>query len=118
MARCRNTISRPRAIGISSPRILAGLPTRWVAKGVVRNVARMSEAKPGSWSTSPAYRGACHRAALRADPLAHAGYPLSRRGKYDTKPPEALVGLVAGRGVERNQRSRAVVVEAAAPSLQ
>ena len=25
----------------------------------------------------PAYRGACHRAALRADPLAHAGYEVS-----------------------------------------
>src|SRR5258705_5732005 len=29
MVRCRNTISRPRAIGISSPRILAGSPTGW-----------------------------------------------------------------------------------------
>ena len=31
-ARTRNTISRPRAIGTSSPRILAGLPTGWGAE--------------------------------------------------------------------------------------
>src|SRR5712664_4021422 len=32
MVRCRNTISRPRAIGISSPRILAGSQIGWGAR--------------------------------------------------------------------------------------
>jgi len=43
----------------------------------------MSAAISGADSGAPACRGACHRAALRADPLAHAGYipPTSPAGK-------------------------------------
>jgi hypothetical protein len=39
----------------------------------------MSESASGifMFSPNPAYRGACHRAALCADPLAHAGYLLA-----------------------------------------
>src|ERR1700748_3419459 len=39
-------------------------------------VARMSEATSGK---RPAYRGVYHRAALGADPLAHAGYMAAWR---------------------------------------
>jgi hypothetical protein len=50
-----------------------------------RLVARMSAATSGaSLPFVPGYRGACHRATLRADPLAHPGYdehhPLNQKG--------------------------------------
>jgi hypothetical protein len=47
----------------------------------VASVARMSGAISGSFASTslPRHRGACHRAALRADPLAHVGYlPLAK----------------------------------------
>src|SRR2546421_2252759 len=49
----------------------AGRPKRNLSDRAVR----MSEATSGAATREgPASRGACHRAALRADPLAHAGY--------------------------------------------
>ena len=44
----------------------------------IQQVARMERSEirdfPFRCDAHPAFRGACHRAALRADPLAHAGY--------------------------------------------
>ena len=77
----RNTISRPRATGTSSPRILAGSPTGWAAK-----------LRAGRSILAPSLRGSSRAA------LDHA------------EPAEALIGLVAGRGVERDQRAGAVLM--------
>ena len=53
----------------------------------------------------------------RPDGLLNSAGFIPRRLDHPV-PSEALVGLVAGRGVERHQRAGAVLVEAGAPSLQ
>src|SRR5215831_19235888 len=53
----------------------------------------MSEATSG---TGPAYRGACHRAALCADPLARAGYPSKRSGIASAVDEQILGGDISG----------------------
>ena len=68
-------------MGLSGRDHLWGKPAYMVGdradmgKVFLATVVRMSEAISGSQSRfGPASRGACHRAALRADPLALAGY--------------------------------------------
>ena len=50
----------------------------------------------GSEIREPAYRGACHRAALCADPLAHAGYSSERSEIAAAVDEQILGGEISG----------------------
>src|SRR3989441_13057438 len=65
---------------MSLKRVYARLSTRY---GEMRGPAARRE---------PGCRGACHRAALRADPLAHPGYELGTRSQPDRIGRPARVG--------------------------
>jgi hypothetical protein len=70
--RLRTQISRPAACApAASP---AANASTMCAIEPSKVVARTNEVTCGSPESCPGFRGACHRAALRADPSAHPGY--------------------------------------------
>jgi hypothetical protein len=99
----RMRCSAKRCTAVPGPRLLSDEPGSRVCSAALRTALRpghvvrrcASISRPRRWGNGPwpsrmsvseirgsrngpAFRGACHRAALRAGPLAHAGYNCAR----------------------------------------